>query len=34
MLEKFKEHHIIEDINEIQGTGHRVVHGGETFLNQ
>ena len=31
MLEKFKEHHIIEDINEIQGTGHRVVHGGETF---
>ncbi|MBY6180589.1 acetate kinase [Staphylococcaceae bacterium DP2N0-1] len=31
MLEKFKGHHIIEDINEIQGTGHRVVHGGETF---
>lgn len=31
MLEKFKEHHIIEDINEIQGTGHRFVHGGETF---
>ena len=29
MLESFKEHHMIEDINEIEGTGHRVVHGGE-----
>lgn len=31
MLSKFKEHNIIQDIYEIQGTGHRVVHGGETF---
>lgn len=31
MLESFKEHHMIEDINEIEGTGHRVVHGGEKF---
>lgn len=31
MLAKFKEHNIIQDIYEIQGTGHRVVHGGETF---
>lgn len=31
MLTKFKEHNIIQDIYEIQGTGHRVVHGGETF---
>lgn len=31
MLEKLEKHQIIEDINEIDGTGHRVVHGGELF---
>lgn len=31
MLESFKEHGIIDDINDIDGTGHRVVHGGELF---
>ncbi|MGV3244198.1 acetate kinase [Staphylococcus sp. 11261D007BR] len=31
MLESFKEHGIIDDINDIDGTGHRVVHGGERF---
>ena len=31
MIEALKEHNIIEDINDIQGTGHRVVHGGELF---
>lgn len=34
MIEALKEHNIIEDINDIQGTGHRVVHGGELFQNQ
>ncbi|WRN66026.1 hypothetical protein UM834_08205 [Staphylococcus aureus] len=27
----FKAHNIINDINDIDGTGHRVVHGGEKF---
>ena len=27
MLESFKEHHMIEDINEIEGTGHRSAWG-------
>ena len=31
MLASFKEHGIIDDINDIDGTGHRVVHGGELF---
>jgi len=31
MLESFKEHGIIESIYDIDGTGHRVVHGGEVF---
>ncbi|WP_323704586.1 acetate kinase [Mammaliicoccus sp. Dog046] len=31
MLEALKKHNIINDINDIQGTGHRVVHGGELF---
>lgn len=31
MLDSFKEHGIIDDINDIAGTGHRVVHGGELF---
>lgn len=31
MLDSFKEHEMIKDITDIQGTGHRVVHGGETF---
>ena len=29
MLDAFKAHNIINDINDIDGTGHRVVHGGE-----
>ena len=33
MLDSFKKHGIINDINDIAGTGHRVVHGGELFLN-
>ena len=33
MLDSFKEHEMIKDITDIQGTGHRVVHG-ETSLNQ
>ncbi|MDO0994730.1 acetate kinase [Staphylococcus borealis] len=31
MLDSFKEHGIIDDTNDIAGTGHRVVHGGELF---
>ncbi|HDC6084773.1 TPA: acetate kinase [Staphylococcus aureus] len=31
MLDAFKAHNIINDINDIDGTGHRVVHGGEKF---
>ena len=31
MLDSFKEHGIIDDINDIAGTGHRVVQGGELF---
>ncbi|MGK9043471.1 acetate kinase [Mammaliicoccus vitulinus] len=31
MLDALKEHNIINDINDIQGSGHRVVHGGELF---
>lgn len=31
MLEALQEHKIINDINDIQGSGHRVVHGGELF---
>ena len=31
MLDALKNHNIINDINDIQGTGHRVVHGGELF---
>ncbi|MFJ5965244.1 MULTISPECIES: acetate kinase [unclassified Bacillus (in: firmicutes)] len=31
LLEKLTEYHIIKDFNEIQGVGHRVVHGGEKF---
>nr|WP_263313009.1 acetate kinase [Mammaliicoccus sp. Marseille-Q6498] len=31
MLDALKNHNIINDINDIQGTGHRVVHGGEIF---
>ena len=34
MLDSFKEHEMIKDITDIQGTGHRVVHGGELSLNQ
>ena len=30
MLDSFKQHGIIDDINDIAGTGHR-VHGGELF---
>ncbi|MCC2093595.1 acetate kinase [Staphylococcus haemolyticus] len=31
MLDSFKQHGIIDDINDIAGTGHRVVQGGELF---
>lgn len=31
MLDSFQKHNIIDDINDIDGTGHRVVHGGEKF---
>ena len=31
MLDALKNHNIINDINDIQGTGHRVVHGKELF---
>ena len=31
MLDSFKQHGIIDDINDIAGIGHRVVHGGELF---
>ncbi|AVQ33255.1 acetate kinase [Staphylococcus muscae] len=31
MLDSFQKHGVINDINDIDGTGHRVVHGGETF---
>ncbi|ELJ9311973.1 acetate kinase [Staphylococcus pseudintermedius] len=31
MLESLQKHGVINDINEIDGTGHRVVHGGELF---
>ncbi|QLK86252.1 acetate kinase [Staphylococcus sp. 17KM0847] len=31
MLESLQKHGVINDINDIDGTGHRVVHGGETF---
>ena len=31
MLDSFKHNGIIDSIYDIQGTGHRVVHGGETF---
>ncbi|ADC87310.1 acetate kinase [Staphylococcus lugdunensis] len=31
MLDSFEKHGFIENINDIEGTGHRVVHGGELF---
>jgi acetate kinase len=31
LLEKLVEHNIISSLNEIDGIGHRVVHGGEVF---
>ncbi|CAM3267293.1 acetate kinase [Sporolactobacillus spathodeae] len=31
LLEKMTGLHIIHNLNEIKGVGHRVVHGGETF---
>ena len=31
MLEALKENHFIEDISEIKGVGHRVLHGGEFY---
>lgn len=33
MLESFKQHGVIDSIYDIDGTGHRVVHGGELFPN-
>lgn len=31
MLDSFEKHGFIENINDIEGTGHRVVRGGELF---
>lgn len=31
ILEGLIKHHVIKDINEIEGVGHRVVQGGEVF---
>ncbi len=31
LIAKLKEHHIIQDFTDIQGIGHRIVHGGEKF---
>ena len=31
MLDSFKKHGVIDSIYDINGTGHRVVHGGELF---
>ncbi|WP_408007193.1 acetate kinase [Pseudalkalibacillus sp. A8] len=31
LLDKLMSHHIIESYDEIEGIGHRVVHGGEKF---
>lgn len=31
LLEGLVKHHIVEDLEEIKGAGHRVVHGGEYF---
>ncbi|PTL39843.1 acetate kinase [Alkalicoccus saliphilus] len=31
LLDKLTRYHIIESLNEIEGIGHRVVHGGEKF---
>ena len=31
LLEALVEHHIVNDLNEIKGAGHRAVHGGEIF---
>ena len=32
LLDKLTRYHIIESLNEIEGIGHRVVHGGEKFV--
>lgn len=31
LIAKLKEHKIIQDFSDIQGIGHRIVHGGEKF---
>ncbi len=31
MFDLLKEHHCLDDVNELAGIGHRVVHGGESF---
>jgi len=33
MLDSFEKHGFIENINDIEGTGHRVVHGGGIVPN-
>ncbi|MCU5746111.1 acetate kinase [Staphylococcus sp. SQ8-PEA] len=33
MLDSLIDHGVISDINDLDGTGHRVVHGGEAFPN-
>ncbi len=31
VLESLMKHHVVTDLNEIAGVGHRVVHGGEKY---
>ncbi|MDZ5783801.1 acetate/propionate family kinase [Marinococcus luteus] len=31
LLDSLKKYNVITDVNDIEGVGHRVVHGGETF---
>lgn len=31
MIQELLEHHFIEDVNEIKGVGHRVLHGAELY---
>lgn len=31
LIEELKEHHVVEDLEEIKGIGHRVVQGGSYF---
>lgn len=31
LIENLKKHHVVEDLREIAGVGHRIVNGGEIF---